>query len=169
LTYLVIDAGQILVPVLGRGQRRNEIIPKIGKWDELIQKVHGRFGEPRGWKKISWKRGLSQRVDELLGRQQFREIPRPHGGRRDGGGTRGGRTSFVRALPRAEKEGFVFANGAAELRAELVAFEDRGGGGEKGARVEVVVADELERAAVKLVAPRFGDRVDRGSAVAAEF
>ena len=69
----------------------------------------------------------------------------------------------------AEEERLVLADGAAEGAAELVAVQRRGGEREPRIGVQVVVAEELEQRAVKLVAAGARDDVDHAAGEASVF
>ena len=56
LSNLMIDAGQILIAVRRRGLRCDVVLSKIGKRNELIQKIRGRRTETRLRNDIPWKR-----------------------------------------------------------------------------------------------------------------
>ena len=85
------------------------------------------------------------------------------GGKVDGRGRRG--LLGHQALVAGEAEELVATDGAAEGAAELVLMERIGRGGVEVARVDVVVADELEDVAVVLVGAGAGDGVDQAAGV----
>ncbi len=69
------------------------------------------------------------------------------------------------ALVAAEEKQLVVQNGSANVGSVLIPLERVDPAGDAVARVGVVVAEELEHAAVELIRPRFGDDVDRAAGV----
>ena len=75
----------------------------------------------------------------------------------------------MRSLPGREEEGLVLVDGAAELRAELIALKNGDSGGEERPGIEDVVADKFVQVAVDCVRSGLGYRADRCRRFPAKF
>ena len=101
--------------------------------------------------------------------EQFREIALAHQRGGDRGEVHTDRRGLAEALIIAEDEQLVLDNGRADRAAELIAAELGNPRRERGPGVDVVIADELERAAVNFVAAGLQGSVDNSAAGAAEL
>ena len=81
----------------------------------------------------------------------------------------GSRLAEAQALIVSEKEHFVLDDGPAEGKAKLVLLVRLLSGIEPVQRVELLVAHEFEKIAVKLIGAGFDDGVHDGAVAAAEF
>src|ERR1700722_6244986 len=76
---------------------------------------------------------------------------------------------LARSLIVGEPEYFVSDGWSTGSVAELVPLQNSAGVIEEAARIEVAVAEEIERAAVKAVGPRLGDGVHDSATKASVF
>ena len=108
-----------------------------------------------------FQHAVVRRADYSVGPAQAeREVAVKLRQSRDGAHDGRGQSANLLPLLPAEEEELVALDGAAEAVAEVVVAKRRTHGREEVARVQFVVAQELEGRAVEIVAAGFGDDVD---------
>src|SRR5205085_4984729 len=91
------------------------------------------------------------------------------GGAGDHGRLDAGLAIDPRPLIGAEEEGLIPADGTADGAAELIALEGRDGVGEKVARIQILIAQELEGGAVQAIRAGTRHGIHGGARIAPEL
>ena len=98
-----------------------------------------------------------------------REVPLQHLSRGDKCEALAWSGSFDRGLLAGKKEKLVFLDGPVEVPAEIVKAEFPSYRRKEGARIQLVITDKLEDAAVITIAAAPRDHVNRSAGIAAIF